>query len=801
MYRVAVIQNGIEMQHSGYVDSIPMYKKFGCIGREKAEFTRFSGVNIRDLFAQGDKYLLDYDALILGTNATSDDDVYNVLRENNNKIILHKFIEIGKGLLICSQKKYQPRETHIDVPEYKLSIDAKNDDFLRILENTGKGNLYCQLEKIIKSEESKQRISGFMPTRYEYIIDERKTGEGSNQEGATLVPEDRCTLSQKCLISLPNVITNDLIKRHCCNNPFQTHYYRDIIFPIYNSAYQPLIIDQKGDITRNLLMVAVPQNKERIVISTMAMDWAKHEELLENIIYYLTRGVPHVAFVHKNNYDNSEMKILTLEAELSKVGNIEYRTIDEFLKNIQWHSLVIFSPGYSEEEVSKVWQKIKKVNLFTKAYHYRTVGEELVLEKYSSNTYIEQQKMDVLAWLNSKRGKRLWDNSLWKTYDVAKLLNTIDKEKSPAILNQIVEAIIQKDDKNKSHYRVDGSYDGVLAPTCGMLEILYWANDNIHYSVTRDYLLERYEESKDVHNKMFILRSLWHCNDMICQKYIDDVILNTSISLTDMIDLDVCLNAEIAIILYEYSKEGKNINKQWLEKSLNELCRRQSQNGKWDNLSNTAIILVFLLQYKEIYEKILFDQSHSETLKMLNSCIDRGITAVKSAYSVSNFNWENNIVTTANSLLALFLYDENSEYKSKDFLKHFIDDSISASNYNALNIALNTLDKTIDDVNKLANDLYVKNELIKEYEENNKTVEKRLYFVSSLSGFGVFGLLSVFFWLYLKYAEVLKDILGEVFMWIPIAIGMIITPIVMSFIKKISSFTLKQKKAKDKTKD
>ena len=60
MFRVAVIQNGIEMQHSGYVDAIQRYRKFARIGREKADFTRFSGVNIRDLFSQGSNYLMDF---------------------------------------------------------------------------------------------------------------------------------------------------------------------------------------------------------------------------------------------------------------------------------------------------------------------------------------------------------------------------------------------------------------------------------------------------------------------------------------------------------------------------------------------------------------------------------------------------------------------------------------------------------------------------------------------------------------------------------------------------------------------
>ena len=110
MYRIAVVQNGVEMQHSGCVDAIPMYRRFSKIGREKAEFTRFSGVNIRDLFNQSENYLLDFDALILGTNATSDDDVYNVLREDRCKALLSQFIEKGKGLLICSQKNMSRRK-------------------------------------------------------------------------------------------------------------------------------------------------------------------------------------------------------------------------------------------------------------------------------------------------------------------------------------------------------------------------------------------------------------------------------------------------------------------------------------------------------------------------------------------------------------------------------------------------------------------------------------------------------------------------------------------------------------------
>lgn len=786
MFRVAVIQNGIEMQHSGYVDAIQRYRKFARIGREKADFTRFSGVNIRDLFSQGSNYLMDFDALILGTNATSDDDVYDVLRESGCKSILQSFIASGKGVLICSQKKYQSVDEG-ESTEHKIIIDARNDDFIRILENTGKGELYYRTENTVLHNKTKKRISGFLPQKYEYIIDERPSAESSRDGSVELISVDRCTINQKCLMSIPNIITNELLHYHCTNNSFQTHFYRDIILPVYSSSYQSIVIDQRDGSNRDVLMVSVPQKNERIVISTMALDWAGHDELLENIINYLTRGIPHTAFVHKGNYDNDEMKILTLDAELSKVGYAEYNASNDFLEHANWHSLVVFSPDYSEQDVMSAWQQIKQYNPFTKAFHYRKISDELVLVKYSNNTYIEQQKMDVLSWLNSKRGKKLWANSLWKTFDVAKLLFSMGSKQYMAIINQIVEAILDKDDNGKAHYRKDGSYDGVLAPSCGVMELLHWTGKT-EYSITRDYLVDRFNNSDNIHNKMFILRTFYHCSDQALETMISDFQISDNASFNDMIDLDLCLVAEIAIILYMRQDANKSTNKQRLIDSLTELCNRQIQSGKWDSLSNTATILSFLLEYFEDVKRILKTSQDQELLNTIRIKIDRGVAAIKASYSSTECNWENNIVTTANSMLVLYRYDELSGYRSKDFLKQFIDESQVASNYNSLNIALNTLDRAIDDSNKAHNDLYESKERIKRLETREERSQKRLYVVSSIAGFSLFGLVSAFIWLALKAPKALKDISSEIFMWIPIAIGMAITPVVMFLIKKVSTF-------------
>ena len=77
-------------------------------------------------------------------------------------------------------------------------------------------------------------------------------------------------------------------------------------------------------------MVACPQKSEKIVISTIALDWAGHYELIENILYYLIIGIPSVAFISKSS-PSKEFEFIISEAELSKISYISYNSLDEVL--------------------------------------------------------------------------------------------------------------------------------------------------------------------------------------------------------------------------------------------------------------------------------------------------------------------------------------------------------------------------------------------------------------------------------------------------------------------------------------
>src|SRR5699024_6732738 len=156
-------------------------------------------------------------------------------------------------------------------------------------------------------------------------------------------------------------------------------------------------------------------------------------------------------------------------------------------------------------------------------------------------------------------------------------------------------------------------------------EILHWAENKTYYETTKKYLLNKYREEVSSHNKMFIIRTFYRSNDPTLKILLDDFSFDGNPNFHDMIDLYLCLYAEIALILYNKTKKNKSINKQWIVNSLEELMSRQMQNGKWDSLSNTATILVFLLLYMNGLKAVLKDSNEKELLDQVKERIDRGV--------------------------------------------------------------------------------------------------------------------------------------------------------------------------------
>ena len=749
MYRIAVIQNEVEMQHSGYVDSVPKYRKQDFDLHEHV-FNRFSSVNIRELFIEGENYLLDYDCVIIGTNATSDGDVYSILCDETNKLILEKFISMGKGLLICSQKKLR-EDPDADESEYKA------------------------------------RRTYFLPDPYEYKVVSRPPKEGSDQGNVTVFNQEPNGI-QKFLCSFPQVIDNKTILEHCTKNDFQKHFYRDYIIPLNDSSYFPVLQDE-CETVRNTLMVARPRKNEKIVISTMALDWAGHYELIENILYYLIIGIPTVAFVDKEEQPVQDFQFLMSEAELSNISYFTYLSTAEVINSSlrQYHTLYVFSPSYSENEVSEFWEShVKEQNGYIKLFYYKYINSELVLVNFSYFSYIDAQKHEVETWLKSEYKDGLWGNSFWKTYDALFALHRMGEDISPYLQGAF--------SKIEKHYR-NGSYDGVLAPTCGLfeLEALIMQDENLRKEVpkveeylkeTQSWLIGRYNGTSS-YNKKFIIRSFHNAgffDEFIASKpnFENELFeVATDGSLQDKLEIDLCLDAEVCLVYLKTYRERKEI-KIRINECIDSILSTQMQNGRWDNnLGKTARLLVFFIAHQSQNE---FNRKERE----ISEAISRGIIALRNSYQGNN--WENNVVTTANAITAIVSHDRIAAYKSKDFLNQVNKEAKLADSYNSLILALDTIDILTKKCGKAEVELRKLQNVTKKYE----TSQGRLHTMTSVATVSVLLVLSYYLFLGLKDMELFKSMILESFMWIPIVVGAAITGLI-EFLPKIITRSRKKK--------
>lgn len=100
VYRVAIVENESESIRYPYANLAPKLKQVARL--RNYEFSRFDAQGIGRLLAPD--LLLTFDALVIATNATSDENILRQLRDAGRASI-ETFLAAGKGLFISSQKK------------------------------------------------------------------------------------------------------------------------------------------------------------------------------------------------------------------------------------------------------------------------------------------------------------------------------------------------------------------------------------------------------------------------------------------------------------------------------------------------------------------------------------------------------------------------------------------------------------------------------------------------------------------------------------------------------------------------
>jgi hypothetical protein len=642
MYRVAVLQNESEVLRSGFANVTP---KLQSLNLSSYEFESFTSMNVNVLFGNGENCLETFDSIFLTTNVTSDKFVLEALKKNVDRVT--DFIKSGKGLFVSSQRGI--RTTMGD-----LSGDSG--------------------------------ITGFLPKNYDFRTVERPSDEEDSGKGQVSVNQDS---RDNILLVFPNQITGKLINERCMNNEFRRHFYRSHLVPVTAGAYIPLLLDTSYKVQnfRVLLMVgSAPNLDERVVVSTISIDWEFQNEILENIVRYITEGPPRLAFIEREKVETGDYLFLKSNAISNKIPFVVYSApdaISKIMSNV--HNTYILSPGWTEEEVDKFLHSDALSTLkgtsasYKKVYFFQLYAKQLVLSQYSTFGNVDLIIDQSVQWLLSKFDNRMWLGNFWITTDLISMLETYSMSYEPYLEPVLVDI--------KKHYK-HGSYDGVMGATTGLLKLLTLANkkypsicemakmgsDTINESLK--WVIDNFY-SQSLNDKIAAFISVRNVlnepslRPILNLPMLEETSRNMWNEVTNQINVADLENSfipgrtEIDLLRYlDFFISSVTEYQSTIAAILNQL-RKLQLRGKWMDVVRTSHVIETLL---EVESRLDQAKNEIESNTGLRENIDEGISYLLSEFDPKTSSWKQDLQATAKSVRALILYNKKYNYSTQDIL-------------------------------------------------------------------------------------------------------------------------------------
>ncbi|MDE6058777.1 MAG: hypothetical protein K2G44_01905 [Clostridia bacterium] len=475
-FRIAVILNESGLLRNNYSNIIPNLDMLmnsandaGSKIRKRYLFTGFTRSNLSDMFnVENDNYINNFDALFISTNATNDNEVKSKLTANTE--VLAEFLNSGRGLFIGSQKKLS------DKP-----------DTISFLPDT---------------------IS------YSYV----KRPEIKSSEGEISIVNEKSPIVAGCD---GNEITNK-----CHNNKFKDHVYRSWLQLNYSELFEPILVDKK----ENSRVLLVRAKNQKIVYTTISADYEEQNELLHNIIIYITEGISSIGFfgnVNNMHFEASKFSDLFLSAKINKMTFDIYGSLD-ITPDVLSKKIYVISPEFDFEEVKEFWRGLlsKSKDLKKILYIHDSNKCDNAITEYRNYSNTDLRLQQVIQWVEktldkktrdkeeksrreeeekkkresvsatdaarehgSKKAPRTvvhWGADFWTTYDTMTFFYELSQTYGEQYADIIASYAPSVLDSWESHYRLPdkndsassdndeiGSYDGMLNCSCAMLEMFY----------------------------------------------------------------------------------------------------------------------------------------------------------------------------------------------------------------------------------------------------------------------------------------------------------------------------------------
>ena len=656
MFRVAIIINENEVSHSKYADTLNTLKSAidGCNESGKKgnsyHFITFDKFNIDTLFSVGSNNIMTFHGIVIATNALNNTEIHEAFCKNKQSV--EDFLNANKGIFISSQKKLR---------------NKLQDEEIKSIE--------------------------FLPEYFECFLFERSE---DSKDGGISIHQD---IVKDRLVSYPYQITDEIIKSHCEENKFVPHKYNSLIIPKNSNSFETILHDNTSEkISQNELgynegdrkLLLCSRNNKRIVISTIVLDWANHNELLCNILSYITTDKSLAIFVKKES-EQTENSIIDSYVIRANTSNLPYRVISEGeLENYKKMSGtdLIFSPQWTTEEVETIYQsKLENPEVYFSLYHISSIDNAANIKfcKYSNFSSIDTMKDDVIREIICDYSSNKWNKSVWTYNYIAKLIDFFDIS-VPNVIPKVYEELGKHFTKNG---KLVGHYDNIVNATCKMLELLhYFVNKYGKDNFATPFPIEKVIEGAEkwIVNKINTPNAV-HDQDICycllylikCQKYnsleantkralknsFNDLIRNIltetlSSEMKNRSNIDLCRIYQTLFIL-PADICSDNDKRRYIETIETILKERQDSYGNWKNISETSEITTMLL---EVYENRMIINNNNDSINVL---IIRSIEALHIQFDVKTNTWNNDTNTTAKAMYAIGLYNKKFNFSINDF--------------------------------------------------------------------------------------------------------------------------------------
>lgn len=638
MYRVAVIQNQSESLRAGYAD---VARNLGHqLNLAGYEFVPIDGANINLLFESASTLdLAGFDALFVSTNATSDEKTRLALVKNIDRI--EQFLCSGKGIYFGYQKK--------------MSVGS----------------------------EHAEEVDSILPDPYRILMRNRPDSEPDSSVGTiTITNRPRHSVGGFLLLNSPQEVTEELLMTHCRENDFKSHVYRAVLEPGNESAYETVLEDRSYGTPRRLMLANRSTiTNERVVVSTIAIDWENHFRLLENTIRYITEGIPRVALIARDKVSDQGFKFIQSTAKLLRVPHRQYSVLDVPQEFTQIHDVFVVSSRWSQEEVESFWQKIsgsktksiQPASSFRRLYHMGDPSRGYTsLTRFVNYTTIDVVVNDALLWIERRFQGGFWEKGFWNTHDVLVMMVGLDLDVSTYISSVLRDI--------EPHLR-PGGYDAVMGPSCGLLNLLnrlsikYQAQlDESGFTIERrsiiaSWILNNLEGQSNVARQV-AARALFGKGGEAVLCELENNGMGESINALrgivgkglNVSSESVHYLSEMELVLLIQLTHSLPALESVLTFSIEELKRRQNQSGLWGSVGRTANILTSILEIESYPPSMKNDPDWDET-------VSRAVEALRGNYSYELSSWGGIIQDTAMSIHALGLYRSRYDVESQELFE------------------------------------------------------------------------------------------------------------------------------------